>query len=247
MKILVCISHVPDTTSKIRFSSDFKTFNQADIQYIISPYEELGLTRALELKEQNPAIEITVANVGGADTEATLRKALAIGADEAIRIDAPANDAFYVATQLAEVAKTGGFEIVITGRESIDYNGAQVGEMIAELLDIPSISSVSSFDLTGNEGKFSRETDGGKEILSCPTPFVVSAQKGFAAEPRIPSMRGIMNARRKALAVVNPRETATLTEIVAHELPAAKAKCKMISADKPEELAMLLHTEAKVI
>jgi len=247
MKILVCISHVPDTTSKIRFTDENKSFNKEDIQYIISPYDELGLTRALELKEKKGGGSIAVANVGLAETEPTLRKALAIGADEAIRIDAEPTDAYFVAAQLAEYAKSAGYDCIITGKESIDYNGGQVGEMLAEFLGIPSISSVSHFDFDGTTGSFSREIDGGKETLTCEKPFVVTAQKGFAIEPRIPSMRGIMQARRKKLTVVPALDTDCLTGVVYHELPAPKAACKMIPAESPEELARLLHEEAKVI
>lgn len=247
MKILVCISHVPDTTSKIRFTDENKTFDTKDIQYIISPYDELGLTRALEIKEKLGAATITVANVGLKDTETTIRKALAIGADGAIRIDAVPTDAFFVASQLAEVVRNGDYDYIITGKESIDYNGGQVGEMLAELLDMDSISSVSNFDYDGTIGTFHREIDGGKETIKCEKPFVVTAQKGFALEPRIPSMRGIMQAKRKKLTVVPAVGDEMLTELVTHDLPEAKAACKMIPADAPEQLAQLLHDEAKVI
>jgi electron transfer flavoprotein beta subunit len=247
MKILVCISHVPDTTSKIRFTDDNKTFDSKDIQYIISPYDELGLTRALEIKEQLGAATITVANVGLKETEVTIRKALAIGADDAIRVDAAPTDAFFVASQLAEIANQGEYDYIITGKESIDYNGGQVGEMLAEMLGLDSISSVSHFEYDGNEGTFHREIDGGKETIKCEKPFVVTAQKGFALEPRIPSMRGIMQARRKKLNVVAAVDSNLPTVVVKHDLPEAKSACKMIPADAPEQLAQLLHDEAKVI
>lgn len=246
MKVLVCISHVPDTTSKIRFTDENRNFDKKDIQYIISPYDELGLTRALEISEALGQGTITVVNVGLADTEPTLRKALAIGAEDAIRVDADPTDAYFVARQLAEVARKGDYDYIITGKESIDYNGGQVGEMLAEFLDIPSISSVSHFNYDGQQGTFVREIDGGKEHLQCPKPFVVTAQKGFALEPRIPSMRGIMQARKKNLQVLPASDAQVLSQVNTHQLPPPKAACKMISADNPEELARLLHEEAKV-
>jgi len=247
MKILVCISHVPDTTAKISFTNDNKTYNKDNVQFIISPYEELALTRALELKEAKGEGTITVINVGGAETEPTLRKALAMGADDAIRVNAEATDAYFVAAQIAEVAKSNSYDIILTGKESIDYNGGQVGEMIAEILDIPSITSVSAIDVEGNKGTLEREIDGGYEKMECEFPFVGSGQKGIAPEPRIPAMRGIMMARKKPLAVVEPASSDILTEVEVHTLPEPKGACKMVDADNAKELIRLLHEEAKAL
>ncbi len=246
MKILVCISNVPDTTAKISFVEDNKVYDKNNVQFIISPYEELALTRALELKEAASGT-ITVLTVGLQDAEPTMRKALAMGADDAIRVNTEAKDAMFVAKQIAEVAKNENYDIIFTGKESIDYNGSQVGEMVAELLDIPSITSVSGIDVEGTTGKIQREIDGGYEQLECEFPFVGSGQKGIAPEPRIPAMRGIMMARKKPLNVVEPVEFADLTEVVTHTLPEAKSACTMIEPDNVAELVKLLHEEAKAI
>ncbi len=247
MKILVCISHEPDTTAKISFTDDNKTNNKDNVQFIISPYEELALTRALELKEAKGEGTITVINVGGTETEPTLRKALAMGADDAIRVNAEASNAYFVATQIAEVAKANAYDIILTGKESIDYNGGQVGEMIAEILDIPSITSVSAIDVEGNKATLEREIDGGYEKMECEFPFVGSGQKGIAPEPRIPAMRGIMMARKKPLAVVDATSDDKLTEVEVHSLPEPKGACKMVDADNAKELIRLLHEEAKAL
>ncbi len=247
MKVLICIGHVPDTTSKIRFTDNDTKFDKSDIQYIVGPYEELGLTRLLELKEAKKIKTITAINVGLKETEATLRKALAIGADNAVRVDANPTDALFVAKQIAEVCKKDNYDIVITGKESIDYNGGQVGEMIAEYLGVPSISSTAKLDLDGDKATLVREIDGGKEVIETSIPFVATAQKGFAAEPRIPSMRGIMQARRKKLAVVAAVSQDEKTKTTKHFLPEAKAACKMVDADNVGELVRLLNEEAKVI
>ena len=245
MKILVCISNVPDTTTKISFANNNKDFNTAGVQFIINPYDEIALTRALELKEALGGT-VTVINVGVATTEPNIRKALAIGADDGIRINAEPVDAFFVASQIAETAKKNQYDIILTGRESIDYNGAQVGGMVAELLGIPSITVATKLDVNGAEALLEREIDGGKEVVSTSMPFVASAQKGMA-EPRIPNMRGIMTARTKPLQVIEPTGGDKLTASTGYELPPAKSACKMIPADKAEELIALLHTEAKVI
>jgi len=245
MKFLVCISHVPDTTTKITFSPDGKAFNTAGVQFIINPYDEMALTRALELKESLGGT-VTVINVGAASTEPTLRKALAIGADDAIRINAEPTDALFVAEEIAAVAKNEKYDIIFGGRESIDYNGAQVMPMIAELLELSSVAIATKLDVSGTTATLEREIDGGKEIVSVSLPFVVSAQKDFA-EPRIPNMRGIMSARTKPLKVVEPVTAVKPTSSVAFQSPPPKSACKMISADHPEELIQLLHTEAKII
>lgn len=247
MKVLLCVSHVPDTTSRIRFVNDNTEFDTTDIQYIISPFDELALTRLMELKEEKGDLEITVATVGEKDVEPTIRKALAIGADKAVRVDAQPVDAMYVARQLAEVFKAGDYDFIVTGKESIDFVGNQVGEMLAEYLEIPSVSSSAYLELDGSKAKVTREIDGGKEIVEVPMPFVTSGQKGIAEEPRIPSMRGIMMARKKPLEVMAAVEEQVLTKIVDYELPAPKGACKMVSPDNVEELVRLLHEEAKAI
>lgn len=247
MKVLLCIGHVPDTTSKIKFTDDDTEFDKTNIQYIIGPYEELALTRLLEIKEKIGELKIIAINVGLKETEPTLRKALAVGADEAIRVNADPKDAFFVAKQVAEVFKNGDYDFVITGRESIDYNGSQVGEMVAEILDLPSVSGASFFDIEDGKAKLEREIDGGKEILELPFPFVATAGKGFAIEPRIAAMRGIMMARKKPLAVVEPVEQHDKTKIIKHYLPETKSACTFVEAGKEVELVHLLHTKAKVI
>jgi electron transfer flavoprotein beta subunit len=244
MKILVCISNVPDTTTKISFNNN-KELNASGVQFIINPYDEIALTRALEIKEAQGGT-VTVINVGGAGTEPNIRKALAIGADDAIRVNAEPVDALFVAKQIAEVAKKNQYDIILTGRESIDYNGAQVGGMIAELLDIPSVTVATKLDVNGSEATLEREIDGGKEVVSAPVPFVATAQKGMA-EPRIPNMRGIMTARTKPLQVVEPAGGDKATEHTRYDLPPAKSAVKIISADNPGELIELLHNEARVI
>ena len=247
MKVLICISNVPDTTTKIRFNADNTAFDTAGIQWIINPWDELALTRALELKETTGGTieKITVVAVGLKDAEPTLRKALAIGADDAVRIDAEPKDAFFVAEQLAQVAKD--YDIILCGIEASDYNGSAVGGMLSEFLNIPSVSSVSKLIIENGDVKVNREIDGGSETLSTEVPFVAIVQKGIALEPRIPSMRGIMMARKKPLNVLPAVETEALTEFVSYELPPAKAACKIVDAENVKELVNLLHNEAKVI
>jgi electron transfer flavoprotein beta subunit len=245
MKFLVCISQVPDTTTKITFTPDKKALNTQGVQFIINPYDEIALTRALELKETLGGT-VTVINVGKVNTEPNIRKALAIGADDAIRINAEPLDAYFVAFQIAEVVKKNGYDIILTGKESIDYNGGQVPVMIAELLGIPSISVGTQLNIHGNTAILEREIDGGKEVIETKFPFVVAAQKGMA-EPRIPNMRGIMTARTKPLVVIEPVTCNKFTSSVQYELPPAKGECKMIDPNNVGELVTLLHTEAKVI
>jgi electron transfer flavoprotein beta subunit len=244
MKFLVCISNVPDTTTKIAFA-DSKGLNPAGVQFIINPYDEIALTRALEIKEVAGGT-VTVINVGGPGTEPNIRKALAIGADDAIRVNAEPTDAYFVASQIAEVVRKNQYDVILTGRESIDYNGAQVGGMLAELLDMAYVSVATKLDITGTDATIEREIDGGKEVVSVKLPVVASAQKGMS-EPRIPNMRGIMTARTKPLQVLEPVSSETLSASVAFELPPAKQACKMISPDNVAELVNLLHSEAKVI
>lgn len=244
MKFLVCISNVPDTTTKITFT-DGKSLNTAGVQFIINPYDEIALTRALELKEALGGT-VTVINVGGPGTEPNIRKALAIGADEAIRVNAEPADAYFVAIQIAEAVKKNKYDVILTGRESIDYNSAQVAPMLAELLDLPCVTVATKLDISGNEATLEREIDGGKEVVGTTLPFVASAQKGMA-EPRIPNMRGIMSARTKPLQVMEPAGNEKFTESVKFELPPPKQAVKLISKDNVGELVNLLHTEAKVI
>lgn len=248
MKILVCISHVPDTTSKINFTADNKAFDSNGVQFVINPYDEFGLTRALWFKEKVGGT-ITALNVGQATTEPTLRKALAIGADNAIRIDAEPVDAFFVAKQIAEVVKEEQYDLVIMGRESIDYNGGQVPGMVAELLDMPFVNACVGMEVENNVATCIREIDGGKETVEANLPLVVGGQKGLVEEKdlRIPNMRGIMTARTKPLAVRPASDSSVRTEAVSYEKPAAKAAVKMVDAENMEELVRLLHEEAKVI
>ena len=249
MKILVCISNVPDTTTKVKFKDDNTEFDAAGVQWIINPWDELALTRALELKEDsNNSVEsVTVATVGTKTADQTLRKAMAIGADNAIRVDAEPKDAYYVAAQLAEVVKNNEFDIIFAGIESSDYNGAAVGGMLSEFLEYPSVSAVSSFNIEEDEIKITRDIDGGKEEVTSETPMVAVVQKGIAIEPRIAAMRGIMMARKKPLDVASPAEVEPLTEVLEYELPQAKPPCEMIDPENIEVLVDKLQNEAKVI
>jgi electron transfer flavoprotein beta subunit len=248
MKILVCISHVPDTTSKINFINGDTEFDTNGVQFVINPNDEFGLTRAIWFKEQQGA-SVTVVNVGGTDAEATLRKALAIGADEAIRINANPSDGMFVATELAAVVKAGNYDLVIAGKESLDYNGGMVPGMLAGLLGFNFVNSCIGLDVNGTEAKAIREIDGGKETVSTSLPLVIGGQKGLVEEKdlRIPNMRGIMMARTKALEVKEPTTTETASKAVKFEKPAPKSAVKLISADNIDELIDLLHNEAKVI
>jgi len=245
MKILVLISNVPDTTTKIRFTGDNTAFDTTGVQWIINPWDELALTRSVELKEAGAVEQISVANVGAQITEPTLRKALAVGADDAIRIDTEPKDAFFVAKQLAEVAKD--YDIILAGIEASDYNGSAVGGMLAELLDFNSVSAVSGLNIENGELVINREIDGGSQILSVSTPVVLIVQKGIAKEPRIPAMRGIMMARKKPLNVVAPADADVKTTLVDFTLPPPKAACKMVDEENAKELVALLHEEAKVL
>lgn len=247
MKLLVCISKTPDTTTKIAFTDNNTKFNSDKVQFIINPYDEwYALVRALELKEKNLAQQVTIMHVGKADGDAIIRKALAIGGDDAVRVDAEPEDAFFVASEIAAYAKSENYDIIFTGKETIDYNGSQVGGMIAGLLDTAFISLASKLELNGNTATIERDIAGGEEIIEVTTPFVVSCAKGMA-EQRIPNMRGIMASRTKPIKVIPASATEKLTSVKYYELPAEKAGCKMISPDNPAELVRLLHEEAKVI
>ena len=245
MKILVLISNVPDTTTKIRFNGDNTAFDTTGVQWIINPWDELALTRAIELKEVGGVEKIAVANVGTKMTEPTLRKALAVGADEAYRIDAEPKDAFFVAKQLTQVAE--GYDLIMAGIEASDYNGAGVGGMLAEMLGINSVSAVSGIDMENGELKIHRDIDGGSQKLSVPTPLLAIVQKGIAIDPKIPAMRGIMMARKKPLNVLPAMDANQRTEFLSYELPAPKAACKMVDEENAKELITLLHEEAKVL
>lgn len=247
MKILVCITKSPDTTAKIGFSDNNKKFETAGVQWIINPYDEwYALVRAIEIKEKDPATTIHLVSVGGADMEPIIRKALALGGDEAIRVNADSQDSYYVSAQIAEIARQGNYDLIFTGKETIDYNGSSVGGMIAGLTDLPYIALANRFELNGNTATITREIEGGVEVVEVNTPLVVSCLQGMA-EARIPNMRGIMAARTKPLKVVEPVVVDNLTSIVSFELPPAKAGVKLVPADNPGELVRLLHEEAKVI
>jgi electron transfer flavoprotein beta subunit len=249
MKVLVCISQVPDTTTKVRFIDGNKKLDTTGIQWIINPWDELSLTRALELKD-DPAAgvkSVTVAHVGPASAEPTIRKCLAIGADDAIRVNAEPTDAFYVAAQLAEVVKSEKFDIILCGIESSDHNESAVGGMLAEILEYPSVSAVSGISVSGGEISVNREIDGGREVVTVPYPFVAVVQKGIAKEPRIAAMRGIMMARSKPIKVVEPVSVEIYTEVSGFELPNPGAACRFIDPEDPKQLISILQNEVKVI
>nr|WP_314865320.1 electron transfer flavoprotein subunit beta/FixA family protein [uncultured Flavobacterium sp.] len=248
MKILVCISHVPDTTSKINFVNGDSEFDTNGVQYVINPNDEFGLTRAIWFQEQQGAT-VTVINVGGPETEPTLRKALAIGANEAIRINANPTDGFFVAQQLAEVIKSGGYDVVIAGKESLDYNGGMVPGMMAGILGYNFVNSCVGLTIDGSNVTANREIDGGKETLSTTLPLIIGSQKGLVEEKdlRIPNMRGIMTARTKVLTILEPIAANVNTKAVKFEKPAPKSAVQLVSADNLDELINLLHNEAKVI
>ena len=249
MKILVCISNVPDTTTKIKFAEGNTSIDSSGIQWVINPWDELSLTRALELKDDasSGVKSVTVAHVGSAGSEPTIRKSLAIGADDAIRVNSNASDAYFVAAQLSEVIKKEGFDIVFCGIESSDFNGSAVGGMISEFLGIPSVSSVSGIKFENGSPVLTREIDGGRESVRVPVPFVAVVQKGIAKEPRIASMRGIMTARTKPVRIYEPLNVENLTEIAGLEKPKPRAACKYIDPENPALLIELLLNEAKVI
>jgi electron transfer flavoprotein beta subunit len=245
MKILVCISNVPDTTTKITFTNDNTQFNTAGVQYIVNPYDEIALSKAISLCEGGKG-SVTVINVGESSTEPTIRKALAIGADDAVRVNAAPRDAYFTAFQIAEFAKANDFDMILTGRESIDYNGAQVAAMIGEFLDIPSISIIKKLDYDGNSATIEREIEGGKEILTVTGKFIASCAEGVA-EPKIPNMRGIMSARTKPLQVVEAKEIEQLSKITSFQTPPPRGTVKLVPTEDTEKLIDLLHQEAKVI
>lgn len=246
MKLLVCISKAPDTTAKIAFTDGNSKFDENGVQYIVNPYDEwYALVRALELVEANGG-SVTTITVGTAADDPTIRKALAIGANDAVRIDTEALDAGNVAKQISKYAKDKEFDIIFTGKETINYNGAQVGGMIAEHLNLPFISLGTKLDVNGDTATLERDVQGGIEIVEVNTPFVVAAAKGMA-EQRIPNMRGIMAARTKPLNVLPAAQIENLTSVVSYALPDAKEGCKYVDPENMDELVDLLHNQSKVI
>ena len=247
MKILVCISKTPDTTAKIAFTDNNTKFVADGVQWIINPYDEwYALVRAIELKEADPSAVLHLINVGSADSDPIIRKALALGGEEATRVNTDNTDSFYIASQIAHLAKERAYDLIFTGKETIDYNGSSIGGMVAEILDLPYISHAIKFDLEGGNAIVVREIEGGEETDKVSLPVVVSCQKGIA-EQRIPNMKGIMGARTKPLKVVEPVAAESYTTIASFDLPPAKAGVKLVSPENPEELVRLLHEEAKVI
>jgi len=245
MKILVCISNVPDTTTKITFTNNNTEFNTAGVQFIVNPYDELALSKAIALSQGENGT-VTVINVGEAGTEPTLRKALATGADEAVRINAAPRDAWFVAQQIANYAKDQQFDIILTGRESIDYNGAQVASLVGELLNIPSVSIAKKIDVQDGHATVEREIEGGKEVLEIPLPFIAGTAEGVA-EPIIPNMRGIMSARTKPLHVIEAIEVPILSTIITYDTPEPRGAVQLVPEDDLERLIEMLHSKAKVI
>jgi len=248
MNIVVCISSVPDTTSKINFTENNTQFDTNGIQFVINPYDEFGLTKAMMIKETSGG-NVTIITVGDPTVESVMRKALAIGADNAVRINMAATDSYSVASEITHYLKDNPSDLIIAGRESIDYNGGAVGGIIAEMLDLPFINACNGLEISGSSAKATREIDGGKESISAALPLVIGGQKGLVneSELRIPNMRGIMQARSKPLQVIEPSATEGLTTSVSFEKPAEKSACKLVDATNVEELVNLLHNEAKVI
>ncbi|MFK7934483.1 MAG: electron transfer flavoprotein beta subunit/FixA family protein [Saprospiraceae bacterium] len=246
MKILVCVTKTPETTAKISFTGDNSEFNTAGVNFIMNPYDEwYALVRALELKEAAGG-SVTILNVGPKANDTVIRKGLAIGADSAVRIDAEPKSSLFVAKQIAAHAKAESYDVIFTGKESIDYNASEVGAMVAELLNMPFISYAIDLKMDGNTATVTRDIEGGEEVAEVATPFALSAAKGLA-EQRIPNMRGIMMAKRKPLKVVEPVAADDLSVAVSYELPADKGDVKLLDPENMEELVRLLHEEAKVI
>lgn len=245
MKILVCISSVPDTTSKITFTDNDAAFDTAGVQYIINPYDEIALAKALELAANGQGT-VTVFHVGEATADPIIRKALAIGADEAVRVNAAPRDAWYVAHQVASYAKATDFDLILTGRESIDYNGSQVQGYVAELLGIPSVSIAKKITLEDKQAVVEREIEGGKEVIQLPLPAVVGVAEGVA-EPKIPNMRGIMGARSKPLQVIEAITVSELSRITHYDTPTPRGDVKLVDKNDVVQLVEQLHSEAKVL
>ena len=247
MNILVCISKTPDTTAKIAFTEGNTKFDENGVQWIINPYDEwYSLVRAIEIKEKDPSTNIHLITVGGPEVEPIIRKALALGGDEAIRVNSNSNDSYAIAQQIAAIAKQGSYDLIMTGKETIDYNSACIGSMLSAILDLPYVSLANHLELNGNSATIIREIEGGEETNEVILPMIISCQKGMA-EQRIPNMRGIMAARTKPLKVVDPVATNAHTSIKEFSLPPTKTGVKLIAPDQMDELVKLLKEEAKVI
>ncbi len=247
MNILVCISKTPDTTAKIAFTEGNTKFDENGVQWIINPYDEwYSLVRAIEIKEKDPTTNIHLITVGGPEAEPIIRKALALGGDEAIRVNSNSNDSYVIAQQIAAIAKQGSYDLIMTGKETIDYNSACIGSMLSAILDLPYVSLANHLEVYGNTATIQREIEGGEETNEVILPMIISCQKGMA-EQRIPNMRGIMAARTKPLKVVEPLTTNAHTSIKEFSLPPAKTGVKLIAPDQMDELVKLLKEEAKVI
>ena len=247
MNILVCISKTPDTTAKIAFTEGNTKFDENGVQWIINPYDEwYSLVRAIEIKEKDPSTNIHLITVGGPEVEPIIRKALALGGDEAIRVNTNSNDSYAIAQQIAAIAKQGSYDLIMTGKETIDYNSASIGSMLSAILDLPFVSLANHLELNGNSATIIREIEGGEETNEVTLPMVISCQKGMA-EQRIPNMRGIMAARTKPLKIVEPIATNAHTSIKEFSLPPTKTGVKLIAPDNMDELVKLLKEEAKVI
>jgi len=247
MNILVCISKTPDTTAKIAFTEGNTKFDENGVQWIINPYDEwYSLVRAIEIKEKDPSTNIHLITVGGPEVEPIIRKALALGGDEAIRVNTNSNDSYAIAQQIAAIAKQGSYDLIMTGKETIDYNSASIGSMLSAILDLPFVSLANHLEVDGNSANIIREIEGGEETNEVTLPMVISCQKGMA-EQRIPNMRGIMAARTKPLKIVEPVATNAHTSIKEFSLPPSKTGVKLIAPDNMDELVKLLKEEAKVI
>ncbi len=244
MKILVCITNVPDTTAKISFSDGDTKFNKAGVNFICGPYDDYALSRAVELKEAHGGT-VTVLNVGEADADPVIRKCLAIGADDAIRVNAEPSDSYFVAQQIAHIAQQEKYDLILMGRESLDFNSGVVHGLVGEMLGIPSVSPVMHLTIAENMASLTREIEGGKQEVSVALPLVLGCQEPIA-EWKIPSMRGIMSARTKPLKVVEPVGVA-LSSVEKYALPPAKGAVKMVPAEQAELLIALLRNEAKVL
>ncbi len=244
MKMLVCVSKTPETTTKIQLTPDKSELDKSGVNYILNPYDEwYALVRALELKEAGGG-SVTIINVGPAENDSVIRKGLAIGADDAIRVDAEGGGSLFIAKQIAAQAE--GYDLIFFGKETIDYNGSEVGAMVAELLGLAYVGEASHLEMNGSVATVTRDIEGGVELVEVSTPFALSAAKGMA-EQRIPNMRGIMMAKRKPLTVVEPVAADPTTQISNYELPPAKSAVQLIDPENMEELVRLLHEEAKVI
>ena len=248
MKILVCISCVPDTTSKINFNNNNTEFDNSQIQYVINPNDEFGLTRAIWFKE-NDGAEIDVISVGLDNSDQILRKALAIGADRGFRINQEALDSFQVAKLLSNHIANNNYDLVIAGRESIDYNGGMVPGIIAEILNFNYVTDCIGLEIIDKSAKIKREIEGGVETLSCKLPLIIGAQKGLVEESdlKIPNMRGIMQARQKPFEIIQGKTEEIKTKTIRFEKPESDKEIKLVSPDNLDELIHYLHNEAKVI